>query len=169
MAFVYHLVPPEMVGQELVPLNELRNNAPQLYERRRRYYQGREHVMDTRIALLGNCRWNDVLFFTPIHPAKFRAALPARFDWSLRFFEVAVSALDPTRMAFMLAGRSAKQERFAPFDATLLEKYRNIPEHTYAYYAHCAKKRMCPRPFLGTTHVLFRGTLDVSGLRITEA
>lgn len=68
------MVSPDMVGDVLRPLNVLRETHPDLYPTKAAKYAGREWVMDQRIPTL-DCKWNDVLQFSPIEPAEFKRAL----------------------------------------------------------------------------------------------
>jgi hypothetical protein len=74
MPYVYHAVPHLMKGTVLYPLNELKDREPALYDAHSTKYEGRKHLMKERIPLLDDCLWNDVLFLTAVHPAKFRKA-----------------------------------------------------------------------------------------------
>ncbi len=170
MTPIYHLVPPEMVGgTELVPLSTLREFAPELYKRRLRYYQGRERVMRIRIPILGNCLWNDVLFCTPVEPSRLRRALPpGHFTRPLRFYEIDAEILEERNAAFLLEGMSPRSERYAPFSIEELVRYREVPLHTRENYAKRIAARQQIFMFLGTTQILYRGSIDTKGLRIIE-
>src|SRR5687767_14788723 len=67
MPFVYHLQPKNLVGSVLYPLNALRDQYPALYAQHAAKYTGRESMLERHIPILG-CLWNDVLFFSPVHP-----------------------------------------------------------------------------------------------------
>lgn len=67
--FLYHFKPPEMTGDLLMPLNELRETLPETFAAQAKKYAGREALMQKRIPLLG-CLGNDVLHFSPIHPQR---------------------------------------------------------------------------------------------------
>lgn len=65
--FVYHFKPKNMVGDLLIPLNQLRDKHPKTYAEHVTKYKGREKLLEETIPLL-NCLWNDVLHISPIHP-----------------------------------------------------------------------------------------------------
>jgi hypothetical protein len=65
--FVYHFKPKNMVGDLLIPLNQLRDKHPMTYAEHVTKYKGREKLLEKTIPLL-NCLWNDVLHISPIHP-----------------------------------------------------------------------------------------------------
>lgn len=169
MTPIYHLAPQRPVGTKLVPLTTLREVAPELYERRLLYYQGRERVMRIRIPILGNCLWNDVLFCTPVEPARLRRALPpGRFTEPLRFYEIDAETLDQTSAAFLVEGMTPRRERYAPFSLADIERYREVPLHTRENYAKRIAAKQTIFIFLGTTQILYRGSIDIEGLKIIE-
>lgn len=47
--FVYHRVPENLRGTVLYPLNMLKDVFPDIYTETVRKYEGREHVLETRI------------------------------------------------------------------------------------------------------------------------
>jgi hypothetical protein len=57
----------QLCGDELLPLNTIRDRYPDLYDRESAKYAERPHVMDHPVHPLG-CRWTDVVFFSPVHP-----------------------------------------------------------------------------------------------------
>ena len=65
--FIYHFKPKNMMGDFLMPLNELKNEYPDLYDEYVKKYQGRKEILARRIPYL-NCLWNDVLHASPINP-----------------------------------------------------------------------------------------------------
>ena len=64
---LYHLVPQRVVGSRLLPLNQLRESHPALYEAYARKYQGHEHLLKQPVPGL-ECLWSDVLFLTAVPP-----------------------------------------------------------------------------------------------------
>lgn len=72
MEYLYHILPQDMVGNHLVPLNHIKEIHPQIYEKELAKYDdhpGRQKLPKTNIPKL-NCLWNDVVQFCPIHPNK---------------------------------------------------------------------------------------------------
>ncbi|TFB12811.1 group-specific protein [Filobacillus milosensis] len=57
-----------MQGNDLIPLNKIKNEYPNLYEKYTKKYQGeRENLLKRKIPKL-DCLWNDVVHFLPLHP-----------------------------------------------------------------------------------------------------
>jgi hypothetical protein len=67
MAFVYHGVPRDMVGDVIYPLNRLRQVDERLYEVQAGKYAGRETVLDFCIPGLG-VKFNDAVHCAALHP-----------------------------------------------------------------------------------------------------
>ena len=62
-----HLIPKNLKGDLLLPLNEIRKEDEELYQSHGKKYKGREALMECNIPRL-NCKWNDVIFLLPVHP-----------------------------------------------------------------------------------------------------
>lgn len=71
---IYHMVPQNLTGEVLYPLNVLRTHLPEIYDAQVKKYSGREGVMAHKVPIL-ECLWNDVLHFSPVHPSKIRDAI----------------------------------------------------------------------------------------------
>lgn len=68
--FVYHAVPPTMVGETLYPLRDLFRLEPDLYRLERAKYDDhpeRRRIPQRPIAKL-DCAGEEVLNFSPVHP-----------------------------------------------------------------------------------------------------
>ena len=95
---LYHRAVRDMRGDELLPLNRLRDVHPDIYEREAEKYAGREQLRREKVLAL-DCQWGDVLFFSPVHPAQLldtvreggREVPPVRF-WALN-----AAKLEPQR------------------------------------------------------------------------
>src|SRR6266542_1511690 len=81
MRFLYHARPPDMRGETLYPLNQLRSIDRALYEREKANYEGREAVLEFRIPLI-DVLWNDTLHLSTIHPYHLAAAWRAVGLWT---------------------------------------------------------------------------------------
>ncbi len=176
--YLYHRVPPNMVGTVLYPLNELKARCPEVYVEHARKYspdplletQDRQKLMNARIEPLG-CLWNDVLFLMAVHPQKLaeaRTKIVGRPSaWSPSFV-IDVANLDCTKLVV---------ERFSSgvrggvelFDPAKFEQDSEVPEATLEHYrrAH-AENRKHYFPFLHVPHYLYKGSIDTAGLPIVE-
>ena len=175
MAAVFHFVPEPLHGSTLYPLHELERVAPEAWRREVTKYEGREEVLDATIPVLG-CRWNDVLHFATVPPSTIAALLgevglePLR----RRAFEVDTARFDPARTVVFLNRRAGGVDPFAepsqwlPLDDAYVETLREANEETRRYYAECVAAGRRPLLYGHLPHVLYRGSLDVSGCRVLE-
>jgi hypothetical protein len=171
---VYHWVPDAMVGSKLYPLNDLEHREPDVWRRERAKYDGRMHVLEVPVPPL-ECLWNDVLHFSPVHPAGIIAALnavglqPSR----RRAFVVDAADLDPERAVIFLnrrdsVGERVDAEQWRPFDPALLPELSKLTEPALRYYRNCAAQGTRPLLYGYLPHVLFRGPLETRGLPVLE-
>ena len=173
MPYIYHAVPRDMQGAVLYPLNKQREFDETLYEAHAKKYEGREHVMQQRIPLLSNCLWNDVLFFTAVHPAEFRVAFesgghprPRPF----RAFCFDIADLDHTCMAVVTKMQTNEPKEYERFDQKHFDEYATIPQATIDYWREAraaGKERMFL--YLHIPHILYLGSLDTAVASIVEA
>lgn len=176
--YLYHRVPPNMVGTVLYPLNELRARYPEVYTEHVRKYspdpvletRDRKLLMERRIEPL-DCLWNDVLFLVAVHPqrlAKARAKIVGRPSAWNRSFVIDIATLDCTKLA---VGRfdTGRKGSFEQFDPAKLEQDSQVPGATLEHYrlAH-AENRKHFFPFLHLPHYLYKGSIDTAGVRVIE-
>ena len=175
--YLYHWVPADLKGHILYPLNQLKNVYPHLYVTQVAKYRKREAVMQARIPLL-NCLWNDVLHFSPVHPSKVQWALgQAGFPpKKRRYFEIDPfeKGLNATNAVIFLHERiklnkfQLQEEDFRAFNPEALNELREIPETTQLYYRKMFEQGKRPLVYLYVPHILYRGILDLSGVRVIE-
>ncbi|MBN1933805.1 MAG: hypothetical protein JW934_04020 [Anaerolineae bacterium] len=153
---LYHIVPQEMRGTILYPLNRMQEVFPEIYEQERQKYAGREEVAATYIPVL-NCHWVDVvqMFAVPTHVIQRRQQL--RGGKPLRFFEIESDRLDQFRLCawlddFVLFGPHLPVDRVSPESEALFE--RRLREQGSA------------RLFIYLPHILYQREIDVSACRI---
>ncbi|HEV7702310.1 MAG TPA: hypothetical protein VGO63_02620 [Candidatus Paceibacterota bacterium] len=171
MNYLYHWVPKDMRGNVLYPLNTLKDSHADLYEKEASKYVGREHIMEQRIPVL-DCLWNDVLHFSAVHPSLIKKAL---FDsgrtksFDLEFFEVDPHLLNSENTIVYLYKHSnmadkLKEDNFAKYDPDDIAQYSTMPEGTKEYYKEMFAQDKNPLLFHKVPHILFKGSLDVSGI-----
>ena len=174
--FVYHRVPVNLTGSVLYPLNQLKQVYPNIAAVQLKKYQGREAVLNQRIPRL-TCLWNDVLHFSPVHPAKIKAAMEeaghtvSSRRW--RYFEVDAAFFSPDN-AVIWEFRERQgphipidESEGLPYEPRLLVKYTEVGEWTQRYYAE-VKPGARVLLYVGIAHVLYKGHLNVEGVKIIE-
>ncbi|MFG1621464.1 hypothetical protein [Kribbella sp. NPDC049227] len=91
-------------GTAVLPMNVLRDLHPDLYEREARKYAYRPAAMDNPVPPLG-CRWADVVFLSPVHPAPIFDALRESGrvgPGGLSYWTVDAELLDPERTCILM-------------------------------------------------------------------
>ena len=173
MNYLYHVVPENLRGDVLLPLHKLAEIHPDLAKEAARKYEGREHLMQVRIPIL-NCRWNDALHLTPLHPSKTRCALeeaglPTR---PLTFFRIPPSALSESHTVHF-SNAADTQSRydfppssFTPFNPMTYEELPSVPPAQSAYFAQMKLQNQRPLLWSRTPHVFHHGSLPVRSLDI---
>lgn len=169
MPYIYHNDPRNMEGDILYPLNQLKNKMPNIYQDQAKKYQGREQVPKQYLNLL-DCLWNDVLHFSAVHPQKIKSALDSlgmsskgfnkcyRIDTELAGFNE-----NNTVFYFTAYSRSQKIEiRERKFNHEAVRNYAEIPKGTLQFYDKRIKENKPVFTHAGITHILFKGTLDVT-------
>ena len=180
MTYLYHRVPPDMIGTTLYPLNQMKDmpEFSQAYESHKSKYDSnprgssRIWLMDQKIHPL-KCLWNDVLFFSPVHPEDIAHAIK---ESGCNHHESEWFVIHPydlpreqTTMAFFAFGQSVRmKENYLPFNPLLLPAHSTIPDETISYYQDISKNpdpsKRNPLYFVGITHILYKGTLETEGL-----
>jgi len=176
MDYLYHRVVDNTQGNILYPLNELKNIYPEAYKKHLEKYDGREHLLETKILIL-NCLWNDVLHFTAVEPRiLFNNLAEAGFDtkelvWK-RWYKIPVSGLDPTNTVTCIYRRDVSlipdARSFALFDSSKMENYRTVSTETLEYYREQFKQGLRPLFFHRVPHILYKGTIEVEGVEIVD-
>lgn len=170
--YLYHMVPENMEGTMLHPLNRLKDSAPHLYLAHAEKYQDRSHIMEKFIPTL-ECAWSDVLHFTAVHPAEIKKALteaglqPAE----MKFYQIDPRLLDPEQTTIYLyrdasTGTDISEQDFTGFNPNDLDSHASLPNHTKDYYKRMASEGKRPLTFIGVPHILHKGSIDISDLPI---
>lgn len=126
--------------------------------------------MNTIIPKL-NCRWNDVLFFSTVHPQKVKEFLNKfgygyKMDWT--FYEIPIEDLDASKIVILEDKSTQIQEcltedNVKEYDKETFEKYEELAELNKEYLTKVLSKRgQTFHLFAGAVHVLYKGSVDVS-------
>lgn len=177
MAYLYHSVPLNLQGSVLYPLNSLKDKYPKIYEEQIKKYAGREHITEQRIPVL-DCLWNDVLHFSAVHPGEIKHALVEAgrdSDFVMNFYQIDPAFLDPRNTVVYLFAHADDEEKmsegnFAPYNPGEMEmvRFSVMPERTKEYYKEMIKRNERPLLYHRIPHILYKGTLDVTGLPIVS-
>jgi hypothetical protein len=173
MNYLYHSVPKDLEDNILYPLNVLRKKYPNLYEKRLSKYTGREHITQQRIPTL-DCLWNDVLHFSAVHPREIKEALlqAGRNPYfTMKYYEVDPKLLEPEHTTIYLyphddTGNKMREENFTTYDPAEIAQFSSIAQATKDYYKEMIGKGERPLLYHRIPHILYKGTLDITGLSI---
>ncbi|MBM3232960.1 hypothetical protein FJZ18_02210 [Candidatus Pacearchaeota archaeon] len=170
MNYLYHMVPQEMQGSILLPLEELRKKYPQSYAKSMKKYKGREHQPKEKIPLF-NCKWEEVLNFTTVDPKELKRYLieSGGIPRTIKWYKIPTSMLNHEKLIVFLYrsdllenGMHNNLENFKKFKEQDLEKYNKIPEKTKTYFKKRYKEKKKPLLFHLIPHILYKGELDIS-------
>jgi hypothetical protein len=178
MPLVYHLKPKNLVGDFLYPLNHLREHLPAVYEQHVAKYSGREQMLERRIPIL-ECFWNDVLFFSPLHPQLIRDAylevgkawIPAQWyeiDTAAYGFHTSNTVIYEPDMRRESRDFTIATDRVMPFDAMRLTKLDKMPQANIDYYREATQRNERILLWRGLTHVLHKGVIALEQARLFE-
>ncbi len=177
--YLYHMVPKEVKGEFLHPLNVLKREDLDLYLKEAKKYEGREHIMEKPIPTLDGSTWNDVIHFSAIHPEELKKALAsAGMDETkvkemegMEFYQVDPSLLDPGQTTIYLSTYDTEKnmlidQSFVDYDSTKIADYSVISDSTKEYYKKQFAEGKTPLRFLGIPHMLHKGSLKIADLPI---
>jgi len=179
MIRLYHLLPDDLRGDMLHPLNRLRDLHPDLYARYTKKYRHRKELMERRVPGL-NCLWNDVLHLSPVSPALIR---DAKLEFGLGWPEGgrAVAVIDPQRHGLTPDNTSvwlspahekgdvtASVAEWATYSHAFVMANTHMPEQTLAHYRSSKANGHPTFLFVGIPHVLHRGSIDLRDVEIVR-
>ncbi len=175
MSEVYHLKHRQLHGDYLRPLNELQQLAPEIHAAQVKKYRGREVLQERRVPYL-DCLWNDVLFFSSVHPRHIRDGfIAAGQQWpGLEWFAADTVALQfsPENTVVFTSAMTRKKgefgidkSEFRPFQPEMLPSLREMRQVTLDYYKEAAAAEEPLFAWHGLPHILHRGRIAFDDLR----
>lgn len=173
--FLYHIVRKDLFGKTLYPLNQLKNVNPDLYIEHNSKYANRKHITELYIPQL-QCYWGDVIHLSAVHPntviQKLHEAGSTK-QYSYPYFEIDPHQLDPSSTVVYPNNprenpNQLTEKDFVPYDPEDIRKWAYIPEETFEYYKSQIMANKDPLLFLFVPHILYKGTIDVSGLTLQK-
>jgi hypothetical protein len=176
---VYHLVPRDMQGETLYPLNQLKMLWPEVYDRAMAKYDddpGRRLLPQRVIPKLG-CLWNDVVQCAGLHPYWVYQTLTERgmnLNPNLHFYQIPIERLEGKPLAVYHADPPDDREVGALLDDSEIDlitvrEYReqtNLTARTLAWFDHLATVGKVFGLFVGVPHILVHGSIDVRGVQV---
>ena len=179
MNFVYHLVPENMSGHHLIPLNWMKALDENLYARYISKYDDhpeREFLVDRKVPRL-DCLWNDVVHFSALHPHHVYRELK-KLDLNLKddlnFYKIPVEHLKDNKNVLYHYDKAHYGGPEAPIamenvEVLDIDAYREaeaLPMETLEYFVEECRKGNRVAMFKFVPHVLSRGKVSVEGAEI---
>ncbi|SRR5258706_4244057 len=186
MTCVYHLCARDFRGTTLYPLNGLRDRFPDLYQREKEKFIGRESLLDYVVPGLG-VPWADTVNLSALDPRRLleeRRALGVPFS---RLLERRLLAIPVARVAALPAVNYLSQthwinskpgdpnapptppsEEFSRFDATSHQEVCAVPAKHREYLLQQKARDELALGFVFVPHVLVAGPIDVGGLPMID-
>ncbi len=177
--YVYHMVPSEMKGDKLIPLNSLKNTYAQLYEKYTEKYfdhPERPRLLRKQVPKL-NCLWNDVLHFLPLHPHfvyKALTSLEIKTKDKQFFYKIPIEKLKNNKNVIYLYSQERYRGPADPIDENeiellAIEDYKELtglPSATVEYYKSESRKGNRFGLFPYIPHVLSIGDVEINDVEI---
>ena len=170
MHYVYHGVPEKMIGNNLVPLNNMQNIDDTLRNSYLKKYKGREDILERKIPLL-DCLWNDVVQFLPFHPQKI-FELQRRLGFlkiipSYRFYKINLSLLERERTVVYFKSSPGEDSAVVKWLGVVdFDAIQQIPTATVDYYRSVRKTNELPFNYQFVPHILYKGEVNISSAEI---
>jgi hypothetical protein len=172
--FVYHAVPPAMVGETLYPLRDLFRLEPDLYRLERAKYDDhpeRRRIPQCHIAKL-NCVGEEVLNFSPVHPNLIYRAwqglgvtLKPKLWFGIpleRLLHLPVVVTVPENKGRV--GEDLGNEAVRWLEPETYRELTALPEVTLRWYMRLVQEKKRGGWFVGVPHVLVKGQVSAIDL-----
>lgn len=174
MAYLYHMVPPNLEGRTLYCLKELEHRNPEIFEKAAEKYRDHptRYGLPERIVPILGCRWCELVQFAPIHPGHIYQGLLERGfkpNPKLRFFRIPVAGLKRYPAVVYGARLSAQgQGRFFPEDFTEFSydspvQLNGLTEDSRQWLDRLREKGQVFGMFVGIPHILIQGEVSLEG------
>jgi hypothetical protein len=173
-------------GEVLYPLSGLQSVYPDLYERERVKYEGREGVLRYVVPGLG-VTWAETVNLSALHPSHLvaerrRLGVPFSDLLTRRVLQIPIERLSGHKAVTyassvhwinsapndLAAPTEPPIEDFSPFDAATHREPTNVPPLHTDYLRRQLDRRERALGFVFIPHVLVASAIDVSGLLARE-
>ena len=183
MRYVYHLCAPDFRGNVLYPLDALQSVFPDLHQRERAKYVGRESVLSFVVPGL-NVTWGATVNLSALNPSllvaeRRRLGVPFSNLLTRRLLRVPIERIaglpavrynsathwinscpgDPT------VSLTPPAKEFGPFEPASYEEPSQVPQLHTEYLLRQLARGESALGFVFVPHVLVASPIDVSGLK----
>lgn len=128
--------------------------------------------MDSQIPFL-NCKWNNVLHFSPVHPQLVfdelkKLNLP-NLPEKMEYFEIDTNLFYPKNTIIYLHKNKPlfkmREDNFEEYSSENVAKYTNLPDETKEYYKESIQNNENPLAYHKVPHILYKGSLDTKNIK----
>lgn len=170
MKYVYHGVPEQMVGSQLIPLNYMPAHMQSIRDKNLEKYEGREEILERKIPLL-DCLWNDVVQFLPLHP---QTVFELQKEFGLipkvppyKFFEINLETLHPDDTVVFFKSKPGEENTNVTWlKDTDFDALQTIPQATVDYFKTLIGTGELPFNYQFIPHIVHKGPVDISDVKI---
>lgn len=157
--YLYHRVPGKMQWKYLMPWNTLKVKHPEIADKCFKKYEDRQWLTKKKIELF-DCLWNDVLFFSGVHPDKFLRHFRknGRATKKRLWYEIPLEDFDSEKL-WIIDWSWGKAHAF---NEILFSESQVLSKKTLEYYKKQFKEGKNALILKGTPHIVYHGTVDVS-------
>jgi hypothetical protein len=186
MNYLYHLCAPDFRGTILYPLNGLRSIFPDLYEREKAKFTGRESILEFVVPGLGVV-WGDTVNLSALNPQllvteRRKNGIPFSRLLERRLVKIpaeriaklpAVSYFSKTHWINSSPGEAGvpltpPENEFFPFDAAQYKEIQEVPPLHSQYLLRQKARNELALGFVFIPHVLVASPIDISGLEMID-
>lgn len=170
------MVPKGFEGNRLYPLSQLKALNPEVAAEHARKYADRKALLERQIPAL-NCLWNDVLMFSPVHPAEIMQTFRnAGYDLKpKRFFEIPLTLFEPKLTAVYFHSKQREfgdhtidPDEFAMLSDVDFEPLTILGNKLTRHIEQSKKDGRSPIMFGNVPHILYKGTVFTDQFAIIE-
>lgn len=160
--YLYHHVPQNQVGDIIYPLNQLKENHPDLYTL---HYAKYNDIKEKDVEIPGFGYWNDCVNLMPVSPGLVKEELEKYgldTNWEWRFYKINSDNLDLSKLIIMVMtdDNGVQKRMIIPFSKEAFEKYCHIGEATRTIFQKAKENGEQPNTFARIPHVLYKGSIN---------
>lgn len=166
MTYLYHGIPEDLKGSELIPLNKMLEVDSDLRAKYLEKYKGREEILERKIPLL-NCLWNDVVQLLPLHPKKLfelqqQLGIVEEIP-DYHYFQIDINQLDASKTVVYFKTAPGEENVTVKWLSDVnLDDLQGIPPATENYYKSMVGTGEPVFNYQFMPHVIHKGSIYIS-------
>ncbi|MBP9667242.1 hypothetical protein KBD87_00340 [Candidatus Saccharibacteria bacterium] len=167
---LYHHVPEHQNGAVIYPLNQLKEKFPDIYKKQSAKY---DTIQEKDVEIPNFGYWNDCVNLMPVNPGLVKIELDKYghdTSWPWNFYKIDPDMLDHSKLIIMIMTEDDGifKRHFMPFTKGAYEKHCHIGEPTRRVFQEAKEMGEQPNTFARVPHVLYKDSIDTTGLEIVN-